>query len=286
MSRPERIGLVAGNGRLPHLFAAAARERGLSVVAVAHRGESSQELAREVDVFEWVRVGQVNRILAVLRRHGVDRAVMAGGIGRVRALREARPDLGAVRIISRLRSFRDDALLRAIAEDFEKHGVRIVAPTELLPEILTPEGGLAGSPPDAAARHDIELGLEVATLLGKADVGQTVVVRNGHVLALEAIEGTDEAIRRGGRLGGPGAVIVKMAKPQQDTRFDLPAVGVETLSVMDEVGARVLALEAGRTLMLNPSEFLREADRRGIRVLGIRRGEQVTSGGAAPRRSR
>ncbi|MGA9522316.1 MAG: UDP-2,3-diacylglucosamine diphosphatase LpxI [Myxococcaceae bacterium] len=270
MSRPERIGLVAGNGRLPYLFAAAARERGLSVIAVAHRGESSEDLAREVDVFEWVRVGQVNRILEVFHRHGVDRAVMAGGIGRVRALKEARPDFGAVRIISRLRSFRDDALLRAIAEDFEKRGVRIVAPTDLLPEILAPEGVLAGAPPDAAVQHDIELGLEVATLLGKADVGQTVVVRNGHVLALEAVEGTDEAIRRGGRLGGPGAVVVKLAKPQQDTRFDLPAVGPNTLSVMQEVGARVLALEAGRTIMLDPAQFLRDAEHRGIRVIGIR----------------
>ncbi len=271
MSRSERIGLVAGNGRLPYLFAAAARARGMFVVAAAHRGESTGDLAAEVDVFEWVRVGQVDRILRVFKRHGVDRAVMAGGIGRVRALREARPDLGAVRIISRLRSFRDDALLRAIAEDFERHGVKIVAPTDLLPEVLAPEGVLAGPPPDASVQHDIGLGLEVATLLGQADVGQTVVVRGGHVLALEAVEGTDEAIRRGGRLGGPGAVIVKLAKPQQDTRFDLPAVGVGTLDVMDEVGARVLAIETGRTIILDPALFLREAQRRGFRVVGIRR---------------
>jgi DUF1009 family protein len=268
----ERIGLIAGNGRLPFLFAAAAKKKGLNVVVAAHRGETDPALAGEVDVLEWVRIGQLDGIQRILRRHGVTRAVMAGGFTRVRAFAEARPDLGTLRLVARLRSFRDDAFLRAVADDFERHGVQIVAPTDLLPEVLAPEGVLAGTEPDDAIRQDITLGLEVASLLGQADVGQTVVVRKGHVLALEAVEGTDETIRRGARLGGEGAVVVKLAKPQQDTRFDLPAVGVRTLDVMAEVGARTLAVEAGRSILLDPVALTREAHKRGIRIVGVRRG--------------
>lgn len=265
----ERIGLIAGNGRLPFLFASAAREQGLEVVAVAHRGEADPSLEAEVSELTWVRLGQVDRIIRAFREAGVKRAAMAGGIGRVRALTEARPDLGAVRIISRLRSFRDDALLRAVADHFESHGITIVAPTDWLAQALCPEGHLAGPRPRLEQEEDVGLGREVARLLGQADVGQTVVVRNGHVLALEAVEGTDEAIRRGGRYGGPGAVVVKRCKPGQDLRFDLPAVGPRTLEVMQEVGAKVLALEAGRTVLLDAPALFQEAERAGITLLGI-----------------
>jgi DUF1009 family protein len=187
--------LIAGSGQLPILFANAARAEGLQVIAVAHVGETTPALAGVVDQLTWVRVGQINRIRQELKRAGVVRAVMAGGIGRVRALKEARPDLGALRVLATLRSFRDDALLRAIAHDFESAGVQIVAPTQFLKEIMAPEGRLAGPELSVAQRADVELGLEVARKLGEADVGQTVVVRNRHVLALEAVEGTDEAIK-------------------------------------------------------------------------------------------
>lgn len=268
------IGLIAGSGRLPLLFARAAREQGLRVVAVAHRGETGPELEAEVDSLRWVRLGQVDQIVSALRAAGVGRAVMAGGIGRVRALRELRPDLGALRIISRLRSFRDDALLRAVAEHFERAGIAIVGPTELMKSSLAPEGHLAGPALSASQRADLALGVEVARALGRADVGQTVVVRRGNVLALEAIEGTDEAIRRGGRLGGPGAVVVKVSKPGQDSRFDLPAVGPATLEVMREVGARVLAVEAGRTILLEPERLLAGSPE-GISVVGVSPSDSV-----------
>ncbi|RKH44400.1 LpxI family protein [Corallococcus sicarius] len=266
----ERIGLIAGNGQLPFLFARAARARGLDVVVAAHRGETDPALEAEVGHFAWVRVGQVDRIQKVFRQAGVSRAAMAGGIGRVKALSEARPDLGAVRIISRLRSFRDDALLRAVAADFEARGITIIAPTDFLGEVLCPEGHLAGPALKPAQEKDVALGREVAVLLGQADVGQTVVVRDGHVLALEAVEGTDETIRRGAKLGGPGAVVVKRCKPEQDLRFDLPAVGPRTLEVMAEVGARVLALEVGRTVLLDAPALFAGATARGITLVGVR----------------
>ena len=262
-----RIGLIAGNGALPRLFARAARGRGLSVIAVGHMGETDPELASEVDRLEWVKVGQVARIERLLKAAGVDQAVLAGGFSRMRAVQTMRPDIGLFRIAGRLRSFRDDALLRAAADEFESAGIRIMAPTELLREILAPEGHLAGPLLDAGQERDVTLGEEVATLLGRADVGQTVVVKNGHVLAVEAVEGTDACIRRGAELGGPGVVVVKLSKPGQDERFDLPAVGPATLEVLRSVGARVLAVEAGKTLLLEGDRLVALANEGGITLV-------------------
>lgn len=267
----ERIGLIAGSGLFPVLFADAARAQGMQVVAVAHKGEADTQLAAHVDELHWVRLGQVSAIARRLKSSGVSKAVMAGGIGRVGAFTSARPDLGAVKIIASLRSFRDDALLRAVAGYFEQQGITIVAPTDYVKELLSPEGHLGGPQLTEGQGKDVTLGLEVATALGKADVGQTVVVRQGHVLALEAVEGTDATIRRGGKYGGRGAVVVKLSKPGQDTRFDLPAVGTQTLTTMKDVGAAVLAVEAGRTILLEPHRIFRDAQMLGITVVGIRR---------------
>jgi len=263
------IGLIAGNGRLPHLFAEAARQRGLEVVAIGHRGETDPQLASRVRSMSWVRLAQVDRMVRILREAGVTQAVMAGGISRIRAFAEARPDLGAVRIALRLRSFRDDGLLRAVAEYFESAGVRIVSPTDFLTHLLVPPGHLAGPKLSGGQERDIALGIEVAQQLGRADVGQTVVVKNGQVLAVEAIEGTNEAIRRAGKLGGSGAVVVKLSKPQQDPRFDLPAIGPATVEAMSEVGASALAVEAGRTLILDLEQVYAAAQRQGISIVGV-----------------
>ena len=225
-----RIGLIAGSGQLPAMFASAAREQALSVVAVAHQGETDPGLESLVDSFSWVRVGQLHRIVTTLRAAGIDRAVMAGAIGKLKALSEARPDRGALSVMFQLRTLGDDELLRAIARYFETHGIEIVSATEFLPRAMAPEGLLAGPALSSQQNKDVELGLKVAELLGRADVGQTVVVRQGTVLAMEAAEGTDETIRRGGQLGGRGSVVVKRCKPGQDLRFDLPAIGPHTMT--------------------------------------------------------
>jgi UDP-2,3-diacylglucosamine hydrolase len=263
------IGLIAGNGSLPRLFARAARAKGFSVVAAAHRGETDPALAGEVDALTWVRVGQVARIQRVLHTAGVREAVLAGGFRRMRAVAELRPDRGLFRVVARLRSVRDDALLRAVAEEFAAAGIQIVSAVPYLQEVLAPPGRLAGPPLDERTRRDVSLGSEVAAALGRADVGQTVVVKDGHVLALEAVEGTDACIRRGASLGGRGVVVVKRLKPGQDERFDLPAVGPATLEVMAEVGARALAVEAGKTLLLDGKQLLAAADRAGITLVGL-----------------
>lgn len=262
------IGLIAGNGRFPVLFAQAARAKGLEVHAVAHELEADPSLSQHVDSLSWVKIGQVDGILKAFSARGVTQAVMAGGIGRIRSFTQARPDLGAFRIAASLRSMRDDELLRGVADYFEKHGVRIVAPTDFVPEVLAGRGHLAGPAPTEGQLRDAEVGHEVAEALGRVDVGQTVMVKDGAVLAVEAVEGTDEAIRRGGRYGGKGAVVVKRSKPGQDLRFDLPAIGPMTLEVMREVGASALVVEAGRTVLLDQDQLIKWAARLGICVLG------------------
>jgi len=268
--KPRRIGLIAGGGRLPHLFASAARERGLSVVAVAHSGETDASLEGEVDAITWVRVGQLARMARALRKADIDRAVMIGGIRRARAFRDARPDLAGLRVVFGLRSLRDDALLRAVARYFEERGIAIVPQTELFSDLLARPGHLAGPALSTSQQKDVALGLEVAQALGRADIGQTVVVKDSRVMAVEAAEGTDEAIRRGARIGGAGVVVVKLCKPGQDERFDLPAVGRTTLEVMRECGARVLAVEAGKTLLIDAADLLAQAERSSISVVGVR----------------
>jgi hypothetical protein len=264
----ERLGLIAGSGRFPVVVAQAARARGVQVHAVAHELEADPQLGQHVDSLVWVKVGQVDGILQPLKAHGVSQAVMAGGIGRIRSFTQARPDLGALKIAASLRSMRDDEMLRGFADYFERNGVRIVAPTDFVPELLALEGQLAGPSPSDAQLRDAVIGREVADLLGRADVGQAVVVKDGAVLAVEAVEGTDEAIRRAGRYGGKGAVVVKRSKPGQDLRFDLPAVGPTTLEVMREAGASVLVVEPRRTVLLDRDQLFKWAARLGIGILG------------------
>ena len=263
------IGLVAGSGLLPLLVAQGAARRGLTVVAAAHVEETDRALEGTVARMTWVRLGQVDRIVRFLRKEGARAVVMAGGIGRVRALTSARPDLGALKIIARLRSFRDDHLLRAVADYLNQKGLEVVSPTEYLEGALAPEGVLCGAPLSDEEVRDAKLGWEVAGLLGRADVGQTVAVRGGTVLALEAIEGTDEAIRRAGTLSRRrGGVVVKRCKPGQDLRFDLPAVGPGTVKTMSEAGMRALVVEAQRTLLLDAAALAAAAREAGVTVAG------------------
>ncbi len=266
----DAIGLIAGSGKLPFLFARAAREKGLSVHAVAHEHEADRSLGDVVDSIAWVKVGQLERIVKTLRSHGVSKAVMAGGIGRIRAFTQARPDWGALRIAASLRSMRDDEMLRAVASYFERNGVTIVSATDFVPSLMAAEGLLAGPEPTAQQWKDIAVGQEVAAALGRVDVGQTVVVKDGAVLAVEAVEGTDDAIRRGGKYGGIGAVVVKRSKPSQDTRFDLPAAGPVTLEVMREVGASVLAIEAHKTVLIDTAVLFDWSKRLKISIVGVK----------------
>ncbi|HZX97202.1 MAG TPA: UDP-2,3-diacylglucosamine diphosphatase LpxI [Myxococcales bacterium] len=257
------IGLIAGSGRLPVLFAEAATRAGRSVVAVALEGETDPAMPAAA----WVKVGQLGRIAEVLRGAGCAEAVLCGGIKKPR-LFDVRPDWLALKVLARLRSFGDDAALRAIAAVLEEEGVRIVSPLPLVPDLLAARGPYGKRKLSEEQRADARTGLLAARTLGAADIGQTVVVKRGVVLAVEAVEGTDACIARGGALG-KGAVVVKARKPQQDERFDAPAVGPRTVEACAAAGCAALAIEAGATLVLDRDELAAAADRTGLAVEGI-----------------
>jgi UDP-2,3-diacylglucosamine hydrolase len=265
----ETIGLIAGKGQFPLLFARAARDHGVAVIAVAHQGETEPALASLVDQLYWIKVGQLGKIIRIFTNAGIQRAVMAGGISRGRLFKEFRPDWRALNVIRRAGAGKDDRLLRAVADELARAGITIEASTLFLDNLLAAPGRLSRRAPSPAEHQDIALGLQAARELGRLDIGQCAVVRRQVVVALEAVEGTDAAIRRGGALAGPGAVVVKVSKPHQDLRFDVPAVGLDTIAAMKEVQAAVLAIEAGKTLIFDRTEMLAAADNAGIAVWGL-----------------
>lgn len=265
----ERIGLIAGNGAFPLLFARTAREEGVAVVAVAHEGETDPALAGEVASCTWIKVGQLDTIIRTFQAAGVRRAVMAGGIRKAALMEHFAPDERGQRFLARLTRWGDDILLRGVAEELEGEGIAVVASTLFLRSILAPEGPLTTRQPDEVQWADIRYGVAAAKGVGAWDIGQTVVVKSRVVLAVEALEGTDEALRRGGALGRGGAVAVKVSKPKQDLRFDVPAVGPATVAVCREAGIAVLALEAGRTLLLERAQLLADAAAADLVVVGV-----------------
>ncbi|MGA7561700.1 MAG: UDP-2,3-diacylglucosamine diphosphatase LpxI [Desulfobaccales bacterium] len=265
----EIIGLIAGKGQFPLLFAQAARARGASIIAAAHRGETNPALAELVQEFHWVYVGQLGKIIHIFKDAGVQRAVMAGGISRGRLFRDFRPDLRALSVVRRAGAGHDDRLLQAVAAELEKEGITIAPSTLFLDQLLAPPGKLSKRAPTREEFLDIDLGFRLAKEIGRLDIGQCVVVRRQVVVALEAIEGTDECIRRAGALAGPGTVVVKVSKPDQDLRFDVPAVGPDTIRSLVDARAAVLAIEAGKTLTFDRPLMLAEAQPARIAIWGI-----------------
>lgn len=265
----EKIGLIAGNGIFPLEFAKAARQKGLSVIAVAHEGETREDLSQWVDGIYWVKVGQLGKIIAILKEQGVRDVLMAGGIKKTRLFGGASPDLRGLAFLAKMLYKKDDEMLRGVARELESEGITVRESTLYLDSLLAAPGALTKRKPNAEELRDIEFGWQMAKEIGRLDIGQTVVVKDQAVLAVEAIEGTDEAIRRGGRFCKEGAVVVKICKPQQDFRFDLPAVGTETIRTMREVHASCLAVEAGKTLIFERDDVVREADRAGIAVVAV-----------------
>jgi hypothetical protein len=270
---PQRIGLIAGSGALPLLFARTLRENGgPAVVAIAHKEETDPELARWVEDLHWVRLGQFKRILHYLKRQRAEQVVLAGGIRKTRIWR-IRPDMLALQVVARLRHMHDDHLLRAVAGEIEAQGFPVRGVTEFVPELLAPAGLLSRIPPTPAQWRDIQFGWWAAKALGQLDIGQGVVVRDRVVAAVEALEGTDALIQRAGCLTRGQGVLVKVAKPQQDQRLDLPAIGPHTMEQMHQARIPVLAVEAGCALLLEPQRTLQLADRFGLALVGTTEAE-------------
>lgn len=268
MSDPP-LGLIAGNGRFPFLVADAARRAGRRVVAVAIREEAAPELEGRVDSFHWVGLGQLGKAIDTLLSAGVREAVMAGQVKHRQIFSDVVPDLKLVAVLARLAVKNTDSLIGGVADAIEREGIRLLPSTDLLRDDLARPGAMTKARPGAEARKDIDYGLRIARAIAGLDLGQAVVVKDRAAVALEAMEGTDECIRRAGRIAGHGCTVVKVAKPRQDPRFDVPVIGPATIEVMAEAGARVLAVEAGRTLLLDRAALLAAADGAGVAVWGV-----------------
>ena len=244
------LGIIAGNGVYPRLLADAARRAGVEkIVAAAFTDETDPVLERHVNVLEWMRVGQLSRLLKFFRSQDIHHAIMAGQIA-PKNLFDLRPDLKALMLLGKLKERNAESIFAAIADELAKIDVDLLPATTFLEDSLAQPGVIAGPKLSPRQKHDVELGWNVAKEIARLNIGQTIVIKNGTIVAVEALEGTNESIKRGGKLAREGAVVVKVSKPNQDMRFDVPVIGVETVRIAAESGVRVIGVEAGKTLLL------------------------------------
>jgi len=264
---PEVLGIIAGNGVYPRLLADAARKAGVKkIVATAFSGETDPALAQYVDAIEWLRVGQLSRLLKFFREQKVHRVIMAGQIA-PKNLFDLRPDWKALLLLARMKQRNAESIFAAIADELAKVDVDLLPATSFLEQFLATPGLIAGPKLSRREEDDVNFGWEIAKQISRLDIGQTVLVKNGTVLAVEAFEGTNEALQRGGMLAGKDAVMVKVAKPNQDMRFDVPVIGPETFRLAAKVAVRVIAVEAGKTLLLEKESLIDLAERSRISLI-------------------
>ena len=272
-----KLGLIAGSGRFPLLVAEEARRNRVEVVALGIPGVTDKNLADVVGQVHYFKLGQLEKPISFLRQAVVKRAVMAGKVQHASLFGGIMPDLRAARLLTRLSDKRTDTILKAVADEFAKDGIELLSSATYLQHLLVAEGGLTARKPNPSEAADIKLGWRAAKALAGCDIGQTVVVQDGAVIAVEAMEGTDACVRRAGELARsygktPSLTVVKVAKPNQDLRFDIPVIGLETLKTFAEAGVSALALEAGSTLIFDKDEFLQTADARKLAIVGIKPG--------------
>ena len=266
----KKIGLIAGVGRLPVEFARAARGMGVHVIGVGVLPEVDPELSQVTHTYENINIAKLDRIFKVFKREKVTEITLLGKITKelVYAHREM-PDLRVLKIFSRIKNFSDDTLTLALVEELAAEGITVLDQTELLRPLMPEPGVLTKRKPTEAELADMRFGLDMAKKIGGLDIGQTVVVKNRAIMAVEAIEGTDACIRRGGQLGRGGVTVAKSAKPKQDMRFDVPGVGPDTVDSMIEAGAVALVIEAGKTLVVDRDRMVEKADQHGMTIVAM-----------------
>ena len=273
-----RIGLIAGNGSFPFLALRGARSLGHDVTVVAVREEAFPALEEEArklgaDV-HWVSLGHLGRCIKILKAAGISQAVMAGQVKHVKIFSGIVPDLTLLSVLTKLKARNTDALISAVAEVMRGEGIELLDSTAFLAPLVARDGVLTRRAPDDDERADIEFGYRMADAIAALDIGQTIVVKNRAVVAVEAMEGTDDVIARAGALAGGGSRIVKVAKPGQDMRFDVPVIGLTTIDVMRAAGSSALSIDAGRTLVLDGERVFAAAGEAGIAIVGRPRGDQ------------
>lgn len=273
-----RIGLIAGNGKFPFLVLRGARSLGHDVTVVAIKEEAFPELeqaAREADAeFHRVSLGQLGKCIKILREAGTTQAVMAGQVKHVKIFSGIVPDLTLLSVLARLPARNTDALISAVADVMRDSGIDLIDSTVFLQPLLAPPGVLTDRMPDEHEHEDFQFGYRMADAIAALDIGQTIAVKHKAVVAVEAMEGTDEVIGRAGHLAGPGVRVIKVAKPKQDMRFDVPVIGIATIQAMRVAGASALSIDAGRTLVLDGDHVFRSANEAGIAIVGRQRDER------------
>lgn len=263
------VGLIAGNGSFPLEFASGAKEAGLKVVAVAHVGETDPKLAEAVSDCLWIKVGELGKVFDFFKQHRVQQVAFAGGIKRINLFGGVKLDLKAIALLARVRSVKDDVLLRGVARELESLGIDVFSAHVFLHNSVPVSGALTRRGLSVSEREDATIGWKAAKQIGLAEIGQSVVVNRGMIVAVEAVEGTDACIERAGQLVGAGCTVVKCSKPQQDLRLDLPTIGPKTIEVMQRAGATALVIEAARCLILDREETVRLADAAGISIVAF-----------------
>ncbi len=284
-----RYGLIAGNGKFPFMVLEGARRAGASLSVVAIREETDQEIERLAERVHWVGIGQLGKMIRFLKSEGVEKAIMAGQVKHVQLFSRAVPDARMLKMLLKLPRRNTDSVIGAVADELSSEGIELIDSTHFLQEYLPQTGHLTDREPDARERQDIDYALEIARDIARLDLGQTIVVRGKACVAIEAMEGTDATIRRAGELTREGSrpglsnfmrgrranlaggrlTVVKLAKPAQDMRFDVPVVGVSTIEAMLEAGATCLCISAGKTLMFERDEMLRVANQNKIAVVAV-----------------
>jgi DUF1009 family protein len=261
------LGIIAGNGVYPRLLADGARRAGVEkIAAAAFTDETDPVLEQHVNVLEWMRVGQLGRLLKFFRSQDIHHAIMAGQIA-PKNLFDLRPDLKALMLLGKLKERNAESIFAAIAGELAKVEVDLLPATTFLEDSLAQPGLIAGPKLSTRQEHDVELGWNAAKEIARLDIGQTIIIKNGTIVAVEALEGTNEAVKRGGTLAREGAAMVKVSKPNQDMRFDVPVIGVETVRLAAESGVRVIAVEAGKTLLLERDAVIALANSSKISVV-------------------
>ena len=264
-----RYGLIAGNGQFPFLVIEGAKRTGASLAVAAIRGETDPAIERVAERLTWVGIGQLSKMIRFFKREGVKQAIMAGQVKHVQIFSGALPDVRMLKLLLRLPRRNTDALIGAVADELARENIELIDSTVFLQDHLPTVGVHTRRPPDAREQEDIEYGLEVAREIARLDLGQTIVVRARACVAIEAMEGTDAVIRRAGSLARGRLTVIKIAKPNQDMRFDVPVVGLPTIKTMIEAGATALCITAGKTLMFDRQEMLKLADDHDIAVIAV-----------------
>ncbi len=262
-----KLGLIAGNGKFPFLVLEGAKRAGASVAVAAIREETNPEIEQVADRLKWVGLGQLGKMIRFFKDEGVDKAIMAGQVKHVQIFSRAIPDVRMLKMLLRLPRRNTDALIGAVASELAAEGIELIDSTYFLKDQLPQEGTLTKRAPDDRERSDVEYGLEIAREIARLDLGQTIVIRDRACVAIEAMEGTDAVIRRAGQLVAGRLTIVKIAKPNQDMRFDVPVIGIPTIQAMIDANATCLCLTAGKTLVFDREEVINLANANKISIV-------------------